>query len=83
MSATLENVLRDALHLPIDERCFVAARRLESVDAGDDADFSPEWREEISRRIAAARTGASRRIPHEEVMASARALLAAARPAQV
>ena len=76
MAATFDTVLHDALNLPLEDRSRIASRLIESVDAGDDADLSPAWREEIARRIEAARTGRSRRIPHDEVMADARESLA-------
>ena len=50
----------------------MAARLIESVEAADDAELSPAWCAEIDRRIEAARTGTSRRIPHAEVMSEAR-----------
>jgi len=31
-------------------RAFVAERLIESLDAADDGELSPEWREEIRRR---------------------------------
>ena len=76
MAATFDTVLRDALNLPVEDRSRIASRLIESVDAGDDADISPAWRDEIARRIEAARNGQSLRIPHDEVMADARDLLA-------
>ena len=75
MPTTFESVLNDALSLPLEERSRVAARLIESVDSGDE-ELTPEWRAEIARRIEAARAGQVRRIPHEEVMAGARELIA-------
>ena len=54
----------------------MAARLMESVDADDAAEPSLAWCAEIDRRIEAARSGTSRRIPHTEVMSEARQLLA-------
>ena len=75
MSATFESVLNDALSLPVEERSRIAARLIESVDNGDE-ELSPAWHAEIARRIEAARAGHGRRIPHDEVMAGARELIA-------
>jgi putative addiction module component (TIGR02574 family) len=75
MSTAFEAVLQDALRLPVEERSRIATRLIESVDADDDTDLSPAWKEEIARRIEAARNGKSRRIPHDEVMADARKVL--------
>lgn len=77
MSAAFETVLQSALLLPVEERCArMAARLIESVDAADDAELSPAWCAEIDRRIEAACSGTSSRIPHAEVMSEARQLLA-------
>lgn len=76
MTATFDTVLQSALLLPVEDRSRIATRLIESVDAADDAELSPAWCAEIDRRIEAARSGASQRIPHAEVMADARHLLA-------
>ena len=76
MSATFDTVLQNALLLPVEDRSRIASRLIESVDAADETELSPAWCAEIDRRIEAARSGASRRIPHAEVMADARHLLA-------
>ncbi|MFN0078516.1 MAG: addiction module protein [Prosthecobacter sp.] len=76
MTATFDTVLQNALLLPVEDRSRIASRLIESEDAADDAELSPAWCAEIDRRIEAARSGASRRIPHAEVMADARHLLA-------
>lgn len=76
MAVTFDTVLESALLLPVEDRSRIAARLIESVDAADDAELSPAWCAEIDRRIEAARSGTSRRIPHAEVMSEARNLLA-------
>ena len=75
MPTTFESVLNEALSLPVEERSRIATRLIESVDSGDE-ELNPAWRAEIARRIEAARTGQVRRIPHDEVMAGARTLIA-------
>ena len=60
----------------MEDRSRMAARLMESVDADDAAEPSLAWCAEIDRRIEAARSGTSRRIPHTEVMSEARQLLA-------
>lgn len=47
---------------------------LESLD--DDDDVSPEWLEEIRRRVREVKDGTARMVPHDEVMANVRAGLA-------
>ncbi len=80
MNATFDNVLQDALRLPIEERSRIAARLIESVDTDEDADLSPAWNEEIERRVEAARIGRSQRIPHDAVMGDVREMLAKVHP---
>jgi putative addiction module component (TIGR02574 family) len=76
MTAAFETVLQSALLLPVEDRSRMAARLIESVDAADDTELSPAWCAEIDRRIEAARSGTSHRIPHVKVMSEARQLLA-------
>ena len=72
-----EKVKDDALHLPIEDRSRLASRLLESLD--DDDDVSPEWKDELDRRIQEIDDGTAEMIPHAEVMAKVRASLAANR----
>ncbi|MGL5019040.1 MAG: addiction module protein [Luteolibacter sp.] len=69
-----EKVKEDALHLPHEDRSRLASRLLESLD--DDDDVSPEWKNELDRRLQEIDEGKAVMIPHAEVMASARARLA-------
>jgi putative addiction module component (TIGR02574 family) len=69
-----EKVKDDALHLPIEDRSRLASRLLESLD--DDDDVSPEWLEEIRRRVKEMKDGTAIMIPHDEVMTNVRASLA-------
>jgi len=77
MSAAITfDVLMDgALRLPVEERSRLASRLIESLD-DDESALSPEWQQEIERRIDAVKAGAVPRIPHEEVMSGVRQLLA-------
>lgn len=69
-----EKVEDDALHLPLEDRSRLASRLLESLD--DDDDVSPEWKDELDRRLQEIDEGKAVMIPHAEVMASVRASLA-------
>ena len=69
-----EKVKEDALHLPIEDRSRLASRLLESLD--DEDDISPEWKDEIRRRVQEMKDGTAIMVPHDEVMANARAQLA-------
>lgn len=72
-----EKVKEDALHLPIEDRSRLAARLLESLD--DEDDISPEWKDEIRRRVQEIDNGTARLVPHDEVMANVRERLAKSR----
>lgn len=73
-AAFYEKVKEDALHLPHEDRSRLASRLLESLD--DDDDISPEWKDELDRRMQDIDEEKAVMIPHAEVMASARARLA-------
>jgi len=68
-----EKVKDDALHLPIEDRSRLASRLLESLD--DDDDISPEWKDEIRRRVQEMKDGTAILVPHDEVMANVMARL--------
>ena len=73
-NVSYEKVKDDALHLPLEDRSRLASRLLESLD--DDDDVSPEWKDEIHRRVQEMKDGTAVMIPHDEVMANVRASLA-------
>ena len=72
MANALE-LLEEAMTLPRAERSFVAERLLESLD--QDTPLSPEWNEEIARRIARRESGESRVYTREEIRRDVQALL--------
>ena len=76
-AVSYEKVKDDALHLPLEDRSRLASRLLESLD--DDGDVSPEWKNEIDRRLKEIDEGKAVMVPHAEVMASARARIAKSR----
>lgn len=68
-----EDVLPQALELPLDERTRLAALLMESIEASeDDGDVEEAWLDEISRRLDEHEKGAVHAIPAEEVFAKAR-----------
>lgn len=69
-----EKVKDEALHLPLEDRSRLASRLLESLDDGDDV--SPEWKDELDRRLQEIGEGKTVMIPHADVMVSVRASLA-------
>lgn len=65
-----EQVKDEALQLPLEDRSRLASRLLESID--DDDDVSPEWLEEIRRRVKEIKNGTAKMVPHDEVMSNVR-----------
>lgn len=65
-----EQVKDEALQLPLEDRSRLASRLLESID--DDDDVSPEWLEEIRRRVNEIKNGTAKMVPHAEVMSNVR-----------
>ena len=70
MTSRAQEVLREALSLPIDQRADVAAELLASLDdVGSEniAEVEAAWAAEIERRARRAMAGESAGIPWEEV----------------
>ena len=65
-----EQIKDGALQLPLEDRSRLASRLLESLD--DDDDVSPEWVEEIRRRVKEMKEGTAKMVPHDEVMSNVR-----------
>ena len=78
MTSRAQEVLREALALPVDERADVAAELLASLDdAGseDPAEVEAAWAAEIEQRARRVMSGESQGIPWEDVRARAEAEL--------
>ena len=78
MTSRAQELLRQALTLPIDERADVAAELLASLDesgADDPAEVETAWAAEIERRARRVMAGESQGVPWEEVRARAEAEL--------
>lgn len=78
MTSRAQDLLRQALALPIDERANVAAELLASLDADheeDPAEVEAAWAAEIERRARRVMAGESQGIPWEDVRARAEAAL--------
>jgi putative addiction module component (TIGR02574 family) len=78
MTSRAQEVLRDALALPVDERADVAAQLLASLDEGtaeDPAEVEAAWAAEIERRARRVMSGESQGLAWEEVRARAEAEL--------
>jgi putative addiction module component (TIGR02574 family) len=76
MSQRAQDVLRDALALPVKERADIAAQLLASLEeANDPAEVEAAWAEEIERRARRVIAGESSGIPWEDVRRRAEAEL--------
>jgi putative addiction module component (TIGR02574 family) len=72
MTDRAQELLREALALPVDERADVAAELLASLDepaASDPMAVETAWAREIERRARRVMTGASTGEPWEDVRA--------------
>jgi len=76
MSRNPDDVLNDALALPVDARARLAESLLSSLDeGGEDTDavsLEQEWLAEVARRAADIDAGRARTIPAAEVFRAAR-----------
>jgi putative addiction module component (TIGR02574 family) len=77
MTQRTQDLLREALALPVDERADVAAQLLASLDDEDVAteDIEAAWAVEIERRARRVLSGQSEGIPWEDVRQRAEAEL--------
>jgi len=63
--STMTEVIENALTLPLSERSYIAARLIESLE--DDHELSPEWMEEIEKRVGRRQRGETQSVSHEDV----------------
>ena len=56
----------EVLHLPRSDRSLLASRLLESLEE-DAHELSPEWREELQRRVADIDAGKAKLVPAEDL----------------
>ena len=78
MSSQAQQLLRDALALPLNERADVAAELLASLDdaeAEHPVDVEAAWAAEIERRARRVMSGESAGVPWEDVRRRAEAEL--------
>jgi len=68
MSATLEDIARNALQLPSRQRLVLAGLLLEIDDAASDREVEAAWEQEIQDRIMAVDGGDVRGISYQDVM---------------
>jgi len=74
MAVTTQSYQRleeEVLHLPRVDRSQLASRLLESLDE-DEHELSPEWRNELQRRIEKIDAGTAKLIPAEDLWKEAK-----------
>lgn len=75
----------EVLQLPREDRSKLASRLLESLEdnpdgsEADGSEVTPEWREELQRRVKEIDEGKAKMVDHIEVMRGVRAKLAKVR----
>lgn len=68
MKSTLEELTRNLLELPAEERARLAEILLESLDYEDDFPVSDEWKQEIQRRCQEIDSGQVKLIPADSAL---------------
>lgn len=81
-SSSYAHLEEEALQLPLEDRSRLASRLLESLGEDGGFELSPEWSEELLRRLDQIDEGSVRMIPGQEVFANVRARLAEVRAAR-
>ncbi|ODS31225.1 MAG: putative addiction module component [Candidatus Scalindua rubra] len=71
MSMKPEQLVKEILQLPIQQRAFLAEKLLESLDFTQDFQLTKEWSEEIKRRCEEIDKGLVELIPAEDVFEKA------------
>lgn len=72
---SLEQIEAEALHLPEEERAFLAHKLLLSIDVPTEDEIANDWLVEAAQRAKDLDNGTVQPIPVEEVRIKARALL--------
>ncbi len=72
MSSLLDELLKKAQTLTVEERAQLAQELLESVERDADPDVQAAWEVAIADRISKYERGEAKLIPAEEVFAAAR-----------
>jgi putative addiction module component (TIGR02574 family) len=66
MTRKVEELLEQALSLPLEERADLAASLLDSLEGPGDPDVEEAWAHEVERRIRDVETGRVKLIPWAE-----------------
>ncbi len=63
--ASITDIMSDVLALPRSDRSYLAAKIIESLE--EDHELSPEWMEEIERRVSCRQSGETKSVSREDV----------------
>ena len=61
----IADIMTGALELPRSDRSYLAAKLIESLE--EDHELSPEWMEEIEKRVARRQRGETQSVSREDV----------------
>jgi putative addiction module component (TIGR02574 family) len=61
---TMTDIITGALELPRSDRSYLAAKLIESLE---EEELSPEWREELDKRVARWKSGETQSVSSEDV----------------
>jgi putative addiction module component (TIGR02574 family) len=73
--SNIEKIKDDLLHLPYNERAFLAEKLLDSLDEEEDPEAEKFWIEEVERRYKEYKEGKVKLIPAEAVFDEVRSQL--------
>ena len=66
MNARVDQILTEALGLPVEERSALMVALLDSVEGSGDSSVKEAWREELLRRREALKSGSIKPVPWAE-----------------
>ena len=75
MSKVFEEITREVINLPRNERLALASFLLELDERGEESEVRSSWEQELLARIKAIDEGTAIGVPYEEVIRSAQSLL--------
>jgi hypothetical protein len=75
MATSFNEIVSEALSLPLPVRALLAEKLIESLDASAGSELSPQWGEEIARRCGELREGTALLYDAEDVFTRAFARL--------
>ena len=75
MDVRFDDIVADAMKLPLRDRVRLAQRLVSSLDEEADENVEELWLAEAERRLDELRSGSAQRVPADEAFAKARAAL--------